>query len=59
VDRHGEQRPALLGFSASALGLTVLGIPGMTLDGVVTVLPLIPVGLGLGLVFVPSTGAGA
>ncbi len=26
VDRHGEQLPALLGFGASALGLTVLGI---------------------------------
>jgi predicted MFS family arabinose efflux permease len=57
VDRHGEQRPALLGFGAAALGLTVLGIPGMTLDGVVTVLPLIPVGLGLGLLFVPSSRA--
>ena len=55
VDRHGEQLPALLGFGASALGLTVLGIPGMTLDGVVTILPLIPVGLGLGMLFVPTS----
>jgi MFS transporter, DHA2 family, methylenomycin A resistance protein len=57
VDRHGEQLPALLGFGASALGLTILGIPGMTLDGVVTILPLIPVGLGLGMLFVPTSRA--
>src|SRR5690348_4585030 len=57
VDRHGEQLPALVGFGAAALGLTVLAIPGMTLDGVVTILPLIPVGLGLGMLFVPTSRA--
>ena len=57
VDRHGEQLPALLGFGLSALGLAVLGIPGMTLDGVVTILPLIPIGLGLGMLFVPTSRA--
>ena len=57
VDRHGEQLAALLGFGASAPGLTVLGIPGMTLDGIVTILPLIPVGLGLGMLFVPTSRA--
>jgi MFS family permease len=57
VDGHGERLPALLGFGAAALGLTVLGIPGMTLDGVVTILPLIPVGLGLGMLFVPTSRA--
>jgi MFS family permease len=57
VDRHGEQLPALLGFGASALGLTVLGIPGMPLDGIVTILPLIPIGLGLGMLFVPTSRA--
>jgi DHA2 family methylenomycin A resistance protein-like MFS transporter len=57
VDRHGEQLPALLGFGASALGLTVLGLPGMRLDGVITILPLIPVGLGLGMLFVPTSRA--
>jgi MFS transporter, DHA2 family, methylenomycin A resistance protein len=57
VDRHGEQVPALLGFGASALGLMVLGIPGMPLDGIVTILPLIPVGLGLGMLFVPTSRA--
>jgi MFS transporter, DHA2 family, methylenomycin A resistance protein len=57
VDRHGEQLPALMGFGASALGLAVLGIPGMTLDGLITILPLIPVGLGLGMLFVPTSRA--
>ncbi|HET6868663.1 MAG TPA: MFS transporter [Solirubrobacteraceae bacterium] len=57
VDRHGEQPAALLGFGASALGLAVLGIPGMTLDGVVTILPLIPIGVGLGMLFVPTSRA--
>ena len=57
VDRHGEQLPALLGFGASAVGLTVLGIPGIPLDGVVTILPLIPIGLGLGMLFVPTSRA--
>jgi MFS family permease len=57
VDRHGEQLPALLGFGASALGLTLLGLPGVPLDGVVTILPLIPVGLGLGMLFVPTSRA--
>jgi MFS transporter, DHA2 family, methylenomycin A resistance protein len=57
VDRHGEQLPALVGFGASALGLTVLGLPGIPLDGLVTILPLIPVGLGLGLLFVPTSRA--
>jgi DHA2 family methylenomycin A resistance protein-like MFS transporter len=57
VDRHGEQLPALLGFIGAGLGLAVLGIPGFKLDGIVTVLPLIPVGLGLGMLFVPTSRA--
>jgi MFS family permease len=57
VDRHGEKLPALLGFLAAGVGLGLLGIPGLTLDGVVTILPLIPVGLGLGMLFVPTSRA--
>jgi MFS family permease len=57
VDRHGEKLPALVGFALSAVGLALLGIPGFTLDGVVTILPLIPVGLGLGMLFVPTSRA--
>jgi MFS family permease len=57
VDRHGEKLPALAGFVAAGVGLGLLGIPGFTLDGIVTVLPLIPVGLGLGMLFVPTSRA--
>jgi MFS transporter, DHA2 family, methylenomycin A resistance protein len=57
VDRHGEQLPTLLGFVGAGLGLAVLGIPGVSLDSLVTVLPLIPVGLGLGMLFVPTSRA--
>ncbi len=57
VDRHGEKVPALAGFAAAAIGLAVLAIPGFPLDTVVTILPLIPVGLGLGMLFVPTSRA--
>jgi DHA2 family methylenomycin A resistance protein-like MFS transporter len=57
VDQHGERLPALLGFGGTALGLAVLGIPGVPLHDVVTILPLIPVGLGLGMLFVPTSRA--
>src|SRR5262249_48295310 len=57
VDRYGEKLPALIGFIAAGIGLALLGIPGFTLDGVVTILPLIPVGLGLGMLFVPTSRA--
>jgi DHA2 family methylenomycin A resistance protein-like MFS transporter len=57
VDRYGERLPALIGFTAAGVGLALLGIPGFRLDGVVTVLPLIPVGLGLGMLFVPTSRA--
>jgi DHA2 family methylenomycin A resistance protein-like MFS transporter len=57
VDSHGERLPALIGFVAAGFGLALLGIPGFTLDGVVTILPLIPVGLGLGMLFVPTSRA--
>jgi MFS transporter, DHA2 family, methylenomycin A resistance protein len=57
VDRHGERLPALLGFAGTGLGLAVLGIPGVPLHSVLTILPLIPVGLGLGMLFVPTSRA--
>ena len=57
VDRRGEQLPAVLGFVGAGVGLAILGIPGVSLDGAITVLPLIPVGLGLGMLFVPTSRA--
>jgi predicted MFS family arabinose efflux permease len=57
VDEHGERLPAVAGFLAAALGLLILGIPGVPLHGIVTLLPLIPVGFGLGMLFVPTSRA--
>jgi DHA2 family methylenomycin A resistance protein-like MFS transporter len=57
VDRRGEQLPTVLGFIGAGGGLLVLGLPGVTLDGLITILPLIPVGLGLGMLFVPTSRA--
>jgi DHA2 family methylenomycin A resistance protein-like MFS transporter len=57
ADQHGERVPALLGFLGSALGLGILGIPGVSLHSPVTIAVLIPVGLGLGLLFVPASRA--
>ena len=57
VDARGERVPAMLGFGATAIGLAILGIHSVSLKSVVTVFPLIPVGLGLGLLFVPASRA--
>jgi MFS family permease len=57
VDQHGERLPAVAGFLAAAIGLLVLGVPGVPLHSPVTILPLIPVGLGLGMLFVPTSRA--
>jgi MFS family permease len=57
VDEHGERMPAMLGFVLAAGGLALLAIPGMPLASLVTILPLIPVGLGLGMLFVPTSRA--
>ncbi|HEX8977964.1 MAG TPA: MFS transporter [Solirubrobacteraceae bacterium] len=57
VDSRGEQLPTVLGFLGAGGGLLILGLPGVSLDSLVTVLPLIPVGLGLGMLFVPTSRA--
>jgi predicted MFS family arabinose efflux permease len=57
ADQYGERLPAIAGFMAAGLGLLVLGIPGVPLHSPVTILPLIPVGLGLGMLFVPTSRA--
>jgi MFS transporter, DHA2 family, methylenomycin A resistance protein len=57
VDEHGERLPAVAGFLAAAVGLLALGIPGVPLHSAVTIVPLIPVGIGLGMLFVPTSRA--
>src|SRR5436305_2108819 len=49
--------PALAGFLAAAVGLLILGIPGVPLSNGVTIVLLIPIGLGLGMLFVPTSRA--
>jgi MFS family permease len=57
VDQRGSRLPAMLGFVGAGLGLTILAIPGVSLDGIGTIFCLIPVGLGLGMLFVPVSRA--
>ncbi len=57
VDTRGERLPAVLGFLSAGIGLALLAIPGMPLHSPVTILLLIPVGFGLGLLFVPPSRA--
>jgi MFS transporter, DHA2 family, methylenomycin A resistance protein len=57
VDRYGERLPALLGFTVAGAGLLVLGIPGVSLQSLATLPLLIPVGAGLGMLFVPTSRA--
>jgi MFS transporter, DHA2 family, methylenomycin A resistance protein len=57
VDTRGEVVVTVLGFLGTGIGLVVLGIGGVPLDDLVTILPLIPVGLGLGMLFVPVSRA--
>jgi len=57
TDSRGEGRTAALGFGLVALALGVLAIPGVPLDGLGALPPLVPFGLGLGLLFVPASRA--
>jgi len=57
ADLRGERWPALLGFTLAAAGLAALGVPGVPLHGFVSLPLLLPVGLGLGLLFAPASRA--
>jgi len=57
ADARGERWPALLGFALAGGGLAALGVPGVPLHGFVSLPLLLPVGLGLGLLFAPASRA--
>ncbi len=57
VDNRGERLTAMLGFFLAAIGLAVLAIPAVSLTGAGSIVPLAPVGIGLGLLFVPASRA--
>jgi MFS transporter, DHA2 family, methylenomycin A resistance protein len=57
VDRRGERLPAILGFLAASLGLGILAIPAVSLRSAASMVPLVPIGLGLGMLFVATSRA--
>ncbi len=57
VDRRGERLPAILGFLAVGLGLGILAIPAVSLRSAASFVPLVPIGLGLGMLFVATSRA--
>lgn len=57
ADVRGERLPAMSGFALAGVALAVLGIPGVPLHGLAPLPLLIPVGLGLGLLFAPTSRA--
>src|SRR6201986_341348 len=57
VDRRGERLSAILGFLAAGLGLGILGIPSVSLRSAARILALIPIGGGLGVLFVATSRA--
>ena len=57
ADARGERMPTVAGFVGAGLGLGVLGVPGVPLHGVVAAPLLALVGLGLGLLFAPTSRA--
>jgi MFS transporter, DHA2 family, methylenomycin A resistance protein len=56
-DMRGARFPALVGFLSAGLGLAALGVPAVSLDGIASIILLVPVGLGLGLLFAPTSRA--
>ena len=58
ADARGDRLTALLGFSLAGFGLALLGTPGIPLGGAIGFLLLAPLGVGLGMLFVPTSRAG-
>jgi MFS family permease len=57
VDKRGERTPTVLGFLGAGIGMAILAIPGVSLHGIGTGFALVPIGLGLGMLFVPVSRA--
>jgi DHA2 family methylenomycin A resistance protein-like MFS transporter len=57
ADRRGERLPAILGFLAAGLGFGILAIPTVSLRSAASIVPLVPIGLGLGMLFVATPRA--
>jgi DHA2 family methylenomycin A resistance protein-like MFS transporter len=57
ADQRGERLPAIAGFLIAAAGLLALAIPDISLQNPVAIVPLLPVGVGLGMLFVPASRA--
>ncbi len=57
ADARGERLPAVTGFAIAGVGLAILAIPGMPLQGPSPLPLLMLIGLGLGLLFAPTSRA--
>jgi MFS family permease len=58
ADARGERLTAATGFLLAGLGLALLGTPGIRLGSAVSFVPLAALGVGLGMLFVPTSRAG-
>ena len=58
ADARGERLTAMTGFLLAGLGLALLGTPGIRLGSAVSFVPLAALGVGLGMLFVPTSRAG-
>lgn len=57
VDEHGERVPTMLGFLLAGVPMAILALHGISLHGIGTAFLLIPIGFGLGMLFVPVSRA--
>lgn len=57
ADARGEWMPVALGFSIAAAGLAILGLPAVSLTSGWSLIPMLGVGMGFGLLFAPTSRA--